>query len=612
MGLLQKAYETFEANEQKAGMPAEEGKQPLCPVGHAIQKAQIEILLNRDGVFQQAREVPPEKCQTIIPTSEESAARTSGLRAHPLCDQLMYVSDYFARDGKEEGNSYQQFLQTLESWASFSTEVSELQTVLHYVKGQTIVQDLVHSGLIESDENGKPDSKGKLAQTEYAKCLVRWVIGGEPVWENQRLMKAWLAYYLEMNVNRTRGTCMITGEKDVILATSHDKGVISIASGAKLLSSNDRTNFVFAGRFSKGNPDEACSISYLASQKAMKALRWVASNEGVIRAGRTYVCWNPGGRTVFNVMSPIRLARSTPITVEDSYRKEIRDVLSGYSNKLPANEGVVIAAFDAATTGRLSLCYYNELMGSDFYDKVEKWYSSVAWYAGNFGYFGMRSPSLYDIANYAFGTERNNKVEADPGVAKGIMNSLLRCLLEGAPIPQNVLKAITNNAGEPQRYSFNNQWTLLGIACALIRKYRNDQLKKEEWTMALEADKKDRSYQFGRLLAVLERVETSTYGKDNEREPNASKLRQRYRERPMDTAEKIEAKLQPYFKKMGPGLTGYYKDQISRIMDQISQFPESEWNKPLEDTYLMGYYLQRIEGRKNTNDTEEKNEMEEN
>lgn len=60
----------------------------------------------------------------------------------------------------------------------------------------------------------------------------------------------------------------------------------------------------------------------------------------------------------------------TPITEPTEYREDLHKTLMGYRNLLPDSAGVVIAAFDAATTGRLSMTYYNELMGSDFLAKA--------------------------------------------------------------------------------------------------------------------------------------------------------------------------------------------------------------------------------------------------
>ena len=73
-------------------------------------------------------------------------------------------------------------------------------------------------------------------------------------------------------------------------------------------------------------------------------------------------------------------------------------------------------------------------------------------------------------------------------------------------------RMIVEKASNPQRYSSNYD-SVLNTACAVVRMFRYDHFK-EEWSMVLEEDNKDRSYLFGRLLAVLEKVERDTYGSD--------------------------------------------------------------------------------------------------
>ena len=97
MGLFQKAYETYENHSHLAGI-AEAGKEPLIPVSHTIQNAAIEITLDRDGNFIMAAAVDAagggdKDNKTIIPVSEDSAARTSSPKAHPLCEQVKYVAE---------------------------------------------------------------------------------------------------------------------------------------------------------------------------------------------------------------------------------------------------------------------------------------------------------------------------------------------------------------------------------------------------------------------------------------------------------------------------------------------------------------------------------------
>lgn len=126
--------------------------------------------------------------------------------------------------------------------------------------------------------------------------------------------------------------------------------------------------------------------------------------------------------------------------------------------------------------------------------------------------------------------------------------------------------------------------------------------------MALEPEKKDRSYQFGRLLAVMEKAERDTYDGSEGREPNAIRLQSIFCQRPMSTADNLEKQLEKaYFPRLKPGSRIWYKNLMGQIMGIISEFPQEEWNKPLDNTYLMGYYLQRsaLYTKKTDNEMEE-------
>lgn len=209
-------------------------------------------------------------------------------------------------------------------------------------------------------------------------------------------------------------------------------------------------------------------------------------------------------------------------TVPTDFYQELHTTLAGYRNELPREAGIVTAIFSAATTGRLSLTYYSELSGSDFYDRVEDWYQSCCWF---FGKFGIEAPPLRQIAECAFGTERKKYLEAPPKLLGETTQRLLTCMLNRNPIPEDIVKQLFRNASTLQRYSEqSNRIRVLCTACAVIRKFHNDRAQKEEWTMGLEERKDDRSYQFGRLLAVMEHVERTTYGPEEDREPNAIRL----------------------------------------------------------------------------------------
>ena len=111
--------------------------------------------------------------------------------------------------------------------------------------------------------------------------------------------------------------------------------------------------------------------------------------------------------------------------------------------------------------------------------------------------------------------------------------------------------------------------------------------------MALEKDKQDISYQYGRLLAVLEKAERDTYTEEG-REPNAIRLQSAYCAHPTETAATIIKQLKNgYYQKLSVGAKIFYEALIGEIMEQLSSFSDAEQKAQLKETFIMGYYLQK-------------------
>ena len=181
----------------------------------------------------------------------------------------------------------------------------------------------------------------------------------------------------------------------------------------------------------------------------------------------------------------------------------------------------------------------------------------------------------------------------DDRVLRQQMQRLVSCRVDKAKFPADIVQALIERASTPLAYAPGVRERLLTAACAAIRKYHHDYFE-EELQMELDKGRADRSYQYGRLLAVLEKVERDTYDKDESREPNAIRLQTMFRRRPLHTFGIVNDQLErAYFPRLKPVSRSYYKRLISEIVEIIYACPESEWDKPLEDTYLMGYYLQR-------------------
>ena len=113
--------------------------------------------------------------------------------------------------------------------------------------------------------------------------------------------------------------------------------------------------------------------------------------------------------------------------------------------------------------------------------------------------------------------------------------------------------------------------------------------------MAWELDRKDRSFQYGRLLAAMDRAEADYYFKTQEaRQTNAVKYMAEYRLRPFSVFERVNRHLhQAYLNRIEPWQANRYERLVGEIFGILREFPEEEPNRPLEDLYLMGYELQR-------------------
>lgn len=586
MSLLQRALETYESHIRYT--ENRENVTTMAPVGHIVTRAELEITLSPEGKFVIATAVDKDEPKIVIPATEGSAGRTSAPCAHPLCEQLGYLLPGHAE-------KYRLYVQQLSAWAESEYAHPKLLPILRYVKTGQIAQDLARCCLITLDENGLP---------EKDKQMIRWrVQGSEPeeCWKDTSLFESYTRYDLRQ-AERTQGLCMVTGEQ-VGIASQHPKGVFSLNGNAKLISANDSSGFTYRGRFSE--EWQAAQVGYETSQKAHSALRWLIQNQGVLFGGRALLCWNPQGKTITPPTLPFRPSR--PIWKPTDYRQALLQMLQSRKRDFEITDGVVIAAFDAATTGRLAVTYYNEFRAHDFLQRLHDWDNTCCWPDWR---FGIQSPSLKQIVNCAFGTQRtengNARMVADDVVVRQQMQRLVACRVEKAPIGADIAKALTARASQPQAYESKVWEDVLFTACAVIRKYRYDTFK-EEWSMALEPEKKDRSYQFGRLLAVMEKVERDTYDGAEGREPNAIRMQAVFCQRPMYAAGLIEKQLeQAYFPRLSPGIRGWYKSIISQIMEMISMNPQETWNQPLEDSYLMGYYLQRSAMyTKNNKDTEE-------
>lgn len=470
-------------------------------------------------------------------------------------------------------------------------KVEKIAQVEHtYVEKNSIIHDLYKAKVLES-ENEEDMSKKKMQSTAYKKCLVRWkikdVLTGEVIetWKSKEMFRCYIAYYNMVIAKESKtGLCMLTGE-NVPLTELHAKNIFPLQSGAKLVSANDKTEYTFRGTFVK-NAEDLLTIGYEASQKSHNMPRWLLNNFGIIAGNEMFVYWNPNGRYV---PSPFEDRKEGEEIISD--RETLyRSIFESTEDSLSSTDCIVIAAFKAMTTGRLALAYYSETPGNDFVAKLEKWkesFTGAKWI-----------PSIYMVSKYAYGSERNERIEIESGIYTKKIEELLWCKLYGHPISESLKNALVTKASSPLKYkSLKNRRYITYIAALILRKYENDKAGKEVYTMTLDLDNTEINYLMGRLLAVYEKAELDTYTKEElkSRIPNAVRYQNKYVQRPAATLIVLKNKIVPYLNKLKRkknGLYIKYQKIFQEIFEKIDG-REAKLTGKLSDSYILGYYHQK-------------------
>lgn len=613
MSWTSQLFRTYENNieaEQKSEVV-------LTPIAHMNANAQIEVVLNLEGEFQGARSIEKKLGATLIPVTEASAGRSSGVAPHGLCDTLSYIAGDFSmhcgdkKQQKSAEEKFKKYCANLEQWVKSEYSHPKAEAIYRYILKKTLISDLAGSGQVELKEDGTFEDK-KINGQPYEKAMVRFRVlddgkGSGGTWEDLSLIRSYTQYYLD-NQPGKRDICYFTGEEKTI-SENHPKGIVASDYGAKLVSANDAQGYIYRGRFR--DAEEAFSLSYEASQKIHSALTWLAKKQGVAIGNqdkRMFICWNPNGKKTPQVFDEFDLPEEGDAqNTEISYRKRLRKSFQGYQNQLDETDSIVVMGLDAATTGRLSVTYYHELAASDFLQRMIDWGETCNWFYLKFNeqkkpFYVVETPVFRRIVECAFGREREkngrNFIEADDKILKEQTQRLIKCMLEKQPVPFDLVHALAIRASTPLAYTKGNRERVLSTACALINKYyygKNTEEQGEKDCMKLDFQNQDRSYLFGRLLAVFEYAERITYDRGETRDPNAIRLQSAYVNHPMQTWKILEGLLEPYFRKLKPGSREYYRRMVSDIVTLFREEDAEKMNQELRETYLLGYYLQRAE-----------------
>lgn len=631
MNWIQSLYETYEKCQNMVGYSTESSR-PLLPICHITTQTHIEVVIDGNGNFRDARLVGKDDSTTIIPATESSASRAgSKPECHPLSDKLQYLAGDFVDFGgevtsgfaKNPTEPYEKFVKLLADWSSSPYSHPKARAVLAYVQKKTLMRDLANHRILFVGNDGKLLSKDQVKREKNAKdifsvlnaqdnAVVRWIVQipsdiESKAWHDVTLWNSWTNYYL--NSKQEKDICLVTGQRQ-ILTNNHPKYIRREGDNAKIISANDTSGFTFRGRFI--TDAEACGVGLETSQKAHYMLAWLISRQGYLdnQGELAVVAWAVSGAKVpqptEDTYDALYKGLDTeedqlPVDTAQNVGIRLRKKIAGYRQEIGEREDVVVMAVDSATPGRLSIVYYRALKGSEFLERIEAWHETCAWrhtyhpvevkdengktkkiYPPFYG-----APAPADIAEAAYGSRVDDKLK------KATIKRLLPCIVDGQPIPRDLVESVVRRASnriglkEPKD-KFEREWNkALSIACALFRKHKE---RKEKFEMSLDETRTTRDYLYGRLLAIADDLEEiALYKAKENRATNAARYMQQFSQRPYQTWKQLHEALTPYMARLGGAF--FHKNLIAQV---INLNPEAlEGNKPLSGEYLLGYYCQR-------------------
>lgn len=597
----------------------------LLPLFHSTQNAQMEVNVSTEGEFAFATIIDKANQVTMIPVTEDSAARSSGVEPHPLFDKLIYTAGDFVKYANKIKNNtpnyHIEYMNKLRQWVESEYTDDKLKAVYKYLSKGTLATDLINNELLILDGE-KFDTKCKINNIPQEDVFIRFSVvnfeTGEIVnlWDDKDISDKYISYC--SNSDSESEWCYATGEK-VPVTYKHMAGIRYPGDKSKLISSNDKTGFTYRGLFS--TKEEAYAVGRIVSQKAHLALKWLSQSCGTTFGTAKYIIWQKSLEEVIDCFGTVKSENTklenTDIKTDSdgvsyaetlsSYKQILRYVMKGYRQNLNFNSDIIIMVLDAATQGRMSINVYQELKSSEFYANVNRWFSQTVWH---WCYFDgqkklvhcVQTPSLYNIIKYACGVEKDSligqpTVEVDEKILQRFVQAIFPCIALGKPLPANVLKQIFTRASNPQFYSNKNNWDrVVDVCCALYRKYYIDK-KGVELNMKLDRDCDDRSYLYGRLAAVAEKIETDTYDSDEKRAPNALRYMNVLMTSPFKTWRHIEMKISPYMTKLASKKYGSYTYYGKELQEIYVNFKKGEFElvKPLDAMFFMGYYGEKDE-----------------
>lgn len=597
----------------------------------------LKISIDRDSNFVKSSFLVKDE-KIIFPVSLDSVNRTSNSMPHMLVDNCSYIASYNEERHKD-------YMDALENWIAEEkdTEIKDfIRIIYNYIKKANFIYEALRyalgvdvlkltdkASILEytfiNDKNKETTKK-----LELDKIYLEFEVVDFKNLEDYSVTKYKKLHQVHINNVRNsitkNGICNITGKEDYIV--DKHRGILG---NSKLISAVKQS---YIGRFKEGS--DVISIGYETSEKAHLMLKYLMDNKNSSKwlGGQQYIVnWfsddvrndkklfitsaNPNIAGVdesdeFDI-DKIEAEDATMDTFKAVYsenEKVANSFITGV-DKVPKDSRYSALILEKVNDGRSSIRYFKELQTSQLYKNLETWSNTYYYYTLAKNNLVRKTPSIFSILDAAYGTEREKKLVNDnDSFKKDQLQKMIISIIEGKEMPKNIVKAIDMNIRK--KLNYKNTWNILqSIALAVLR----DSSKEENEDM-LDRDNLDRSYLYGRLLAVYEMIERLTfdaakYGdgekiKKSEaiRLTNADRYWTSFTKHPAQISKVLDDKTKTYMNKLkatNPGFAVLLDREKEDIFIKLGELDisEKEDNKALSSRFLYGYYAEKRFGLKN-------------
>lgn len=674
MNLLQALLQTYNAAEEAGLVDVWKDTEPvLLPLYHSSRQSRGEdillLIVRPDGVFVDGRFLHKGE-YTVFPVSEGSLIRTANDCPHFLCDEFSYIVAVEKKDGARHTLYMKQLRDVYEYSLNHCNK--DFQSIYRYITEGTVRNDIVwavkkccgeqdyvlegNTVSWQEEEKGKVKTRHINLEDLFITFAVEHDDGTVSVAQNQELHQFFIGYVQYKNKEKPMETCDVSG-LPMYCVSSHR----GIAGTAKLIGiSNHKEAYI--GRFTSG--EQVFHLGYETSQRIHNMLKYLLDSKQYseyIGGNANVVSWmtrdlSLGGAPLLQDMEEESfedddygenvIDDDDDAEEEEGETRSEEEVLQGKNSKkiaryfagkkdltyMEAHNYFCVLVLEKVNNGRMAVKYFRSFSGSDMKQRAAAWYESMKWlhWSADKQAFVLKTPSVYSIVHFLYGQETEKGIIcANDKIKRAAIERLLPCIVEAKRFPGDMARRVCFCL--MNRQSYKKYWQqALQMGCGLLKKYYWDHDKWNQNIPILDdkgaiVDMDKRSFAYGRLLSVYEKMEISALESKsggaekkkenpNLRDTNAARLWSSMMHRPYQTIPILEERTQyckAILSKQKPGYKIYFEKILAELYTEIMEYEKAAQGhaKTANSDFILGYYYQQQQFYKKKETTEDEKQQ---